>query len=90
MRSSQISKIHRGIKDALDDSIDGMEVENTKLKEWIRELENVLMPFPILASPLSMVKPTTPTIKLKGSSSILIVVWSYVENNIKKRMPLIT
>jgi hypothetical protein len=37
-----------------------------------------------------MVKPTTPTIKLKGSSSLLTVVRSYVEKNIKKRMSLIT
>jgi hypothetical protein len=90
MWSSQISKIHRETGDALDDSIDGLEVENVKLKERIRELENALMPLPILASPLSMIKPTTPTIKLKGSSSLLTTVRSYVEKNIKKRMSLIT
>ena len=65
MRSSQISKIHRATKDALDDFIGGMEAEKTKLKEMIKELEDALMPLPILASPLSMVKPTTPPIKLK-------------------------
>jgi hypothetical protein len=48
------------------------------------------MPLPILASPLSMVKPTTPAIKLKGSSSLLTTVRSYIEKNIKKRMSLIT
>ena len=47
------------------------------------------MPLPILASPLSMVKPTPPTIKLKGSSILLTTVQSYVEKNIKKRMSLI-
>ena len=47
------------------------------------------MPLPILSSPLTMVKPTTPSIKLKGSSSFLTVVLSYVEKNIKKRMSLI-
>jgi hypothetical protein len=47
------------------------------------------MPLPILSSPLTMVKPTTPSIKLKGSSSFLAVVLSYVEKNIKKRMSLI-
>jgi hypothetical protein len=90
MRPSQISKIHRETGDALDDSIDGLEAENAKLKERIKELENALMPLPILESPLSMVKPTTPTIKLKGSSSLLTKVQSYVEKNIKKRMSLIT
>ena len=74
MRSSQISKIHRATGDAFDDSIGGLEAENTNLKERIRELENALMPLPILASPLSMVKPTTPAIKLKGPSSILTTV----------------
>jgi hypothetical protein len=48
MRPSQISKIHRETGDALDDSIDGLEAENAKLKERIRELETSLMPLPIL------------------------------------------
>jgi hypothetical protein len=74
MRSSQISKIHRSTGDALDDSIDGLETENAKLKERIREFKKSLMPLPILESPLSMVKPTTPAIKLKGSSSLLTTV----------------
>jgi hypothetical protein len=32
LRPSQISRIHRATGDALDDSIGGLEVENTKLK----------------------------------------------------------
>ena len=47
------------------------------------------MPLPILASPLTMIKPTTPGIKLKGSSSLLIAVQNCVEKNIKNRMSLI-
>jgi hypothetical protein len=90
MRPSQISKIHKVTSDALDDSIDGLEAENVKLKERIKELENALMALPILASPLSMFKPTRPAIKLKGSSSLLTTVRNYVEKNIKKRMSLIT
>jgi hypothetical protein len=90
MHLSQISRIYREIDDALDDSIGGLATKNTKLKERIRELENALMPLPILASPLSMVKPTTTSIKLKVSSSLLTTVQSYVENNIKKRISLIT
>jgi hypothetical protein len=90
MQSSQIYKIHRAIGDALDDSIGGLEAKNTKLKERIKELEDALMPLPILANPLSMVTPTTPANKLKGSSSLLTMVRSYVKKNIKKRMSLIT
>jgi hypothetical protein len=52
-------------------------------------LENALIPLPILEIPLLMVKPTTPAIKLKGSSSLLTMVGSYVEKNIKKRLSLI-
>jgi hypothetical protein len=84
------TKIPRETEDALDDSIDGLEAENDKLKERIREYENSLMPLPILPSPLSMVKPAKPAIKLKGSSSLLTTVQSYVEKNIKKGMSLIT
>jgi hypothetical protein len=48
------------------------------------------MPLPFLASPLEIVGPTLPAAKLKGSSSLLMSTRSYVENNIKKRMALIT
>jgi hypothetical protein len=89
MRPSQISKIHKATVDVLDDSIDGLEAENARLKEKIKELEIALMPLPILASPLTMIKPTTSGTKFKGSSSFLMVVRNYVERNIKKRMSLI-
>jgi hypothetical protein len=90
MRPSQISRIHREIGDALDDSIGGLEVENTKLKERIKELEDSLMHLPLLSSPLIVVRPTTLAAKLKGSSSLLTSSKNYVERNIKKRMALIT
>jgi hypothetical protein len=60
------------------------------LKERIKELEDALMPLPLLSSPLSIVRPTTPVVKLKGYSSLLTSSRSYVERNIKKRMALIT
>jgi hypothetical protein len=66
-----------------------MELQNAKLKERIKELEYTLMSPPILASPLATVKPATPDLKLKGTSSLLVVVRKFVEENIKKRMSLI-
>ena len=36
MRPSQISRIHKEIDDALDDSIGGLEEKNIKLKEMIK------------------------------------------------------
>jgi hypothetical protein len=90
MQPSHISRIHRATSDAPDDSIGGLEEENMKLKERIKELEETLMPLPLLSSPLAIVGPTTPAAKLKGSSSLLTSGRSYVERNIKKRMTLIT
>jgi hypothetical protein len=89
-RPYQIFRIHRSTGDALDDSIGGLEAENMKLKERIKELEDALMPLLLLSSPLSIVRPTTPIVKLKGSSSLLTLAMSYVERNINKIMALIT
>jgi hypothetical protein len=66
-----------------------MEAQNAKLKEIIKELEYTLMSPPILASPLATVQPGTSDLKLKGTSSLLVVVRKFVEENIKKRMSLI-
>jgi hypothetical protein len=55
-----------------------------------KELEDALMSLPLLASPLSIVRPTTPDVKFKGYSSLLTLTRSYVERNIKKRMALVT
>jgi hypothetical protein len=90
MWPSQISRIHKATGDALDDSIGGLKEENIKLKERIKELEETLMPLPLLAIPLAIVRPAMPATKIKGSSSLLTSSRSYVENNIKKRMALIT
>jgi hypothetical protein len=61
------SKIDNATGDALNDSIDGLEAKNAKLKEKIKELETSLMPLLILASPLTMVKLTTSSsTKFKG------------------------
>jgi hypothetical protein len=73
----------------LDDSIGGLEMKNMKLKERMKEMEDTLMPLPLLSSLLTIARPTTPAAKLKGSSSLLTSTRSYVERNINKRMVLI-
>jgi hypothetical protein len=82
MRPSQISQIHPTTGDSLDDSIRGLEEENAKLKEKIKELEEALMPLPIPASHLAMIRLTTPAAKLKGSAILLRSARGYVEKNI--------
>jgi hypothetical protein len=90
MQPSQISQIHRETGDALENAIDDLEAKNVRLKEKIKELEGDLMPLPMMASPLEMIGPNTPTTKLKGSEILLKSDRGYVEKNIKKRMELIT
>jgi hypothetical protein len=52
-------------------------------------LEEAFIATPEFASPLAKPMPTTPTTKLKGSSSLLTSCRAIVEKNIKKRMQLI-
>jgi hypothetical protein len=90
MRSSQICQLQKMSGDALHDSIGGIEAENVRLKDRVKELEEALIPMPLLANPLEIAMPTTPVANLKGSSSLLASCKGYVENNIKKRMELVT
>jgi hypothetical protein len=66
MQPSQISQIHQENGYSLDDSIGGLEAENIKLKERVKELEDDLIPLLVLSSPLAIIVPTTPAAKLKG------------------------
>jgi hypothetical protein len=90
MRSSQICQLHKASGDALHDSIGGIEAENARLKDRVKELEEALIPMPLLVNPLAIAMPATPATNLKGSSSLLASCRGYVENNIKKRMELVT
>jgi hypothetical protein len=92
MLPSRIAKIHNVRGDALDVSIDDIEVENDTLRERIQELEFSLMPPPILATLVATFQPRrnfgkTPysCIRLKGTSSLLVATIHYVEQNIKKK-----
>ena len=66
-----------------------MEEENSILKENVREMKSTLISLPILAIPLAIANLGTTDLKLRGSSSFLMVVRKFVEENIKRRMSLI-
>jgi hypothetical protein len=66
------------------------------LKEKIKKLEATLMPPPILASSVAMIRhekhfQETPesSARVKGISNLILVTRNFVEENIKKRMSLI-
>jgi hypothetical protein len=73
-----------------------MEAENLRLKERIKELESALMPPPILATHVSTIQPwkssdrtLESSLRIKGTSSLLVAARHYIKENIKKRMSLI-
>jgi hypothetical protein len=90
MRPSQISLFHHVTDDSLDDSIGGIKAENARLKDHVKEFEEAFIATPEFASPLAKNIPATPAAKLKVSSSLLASCRSLVENNIKKKMHLVT
>jgi hypothetical protein len=90
MRSSQIYQLHTTSGEALHDSIGGIETENARLKDQVKELEEAFIPMPLLVNPLAIAMPTTPTTNVKASSTLLASCRGYVENNIKKRMEVVT
>jgi hypothetical protein len=90
MRLSQIFQLHNASGDALHDSIGGIEVENASLKDQVKELEEALIPMPLLVNPLEIAMHATPATKLKSSSSLLASCRGYVDNNINKRREIVT
>ena len=65
MWSSQICRLQIVTKDAFDDSIGGIEAENARLKDRVKELEEALIHMPLLANPLAIAMPATLAAKLK-------------------------
>jgi hypothetical protein len=66
------------------------------LKESVKELECTLMPSPIFVTLVSTVqhwkisdKPPKSSLRLKGTSSLLVAIRCYIGENIKKRISLI-
>jgi hypothetical protein len=90
MQSSQISLFYHITSDALHDSIGGIEVENARLKDRLKEFEEAFIATPEFASLLAKNVPATTTAKMKLSSTLLACSRALVENNIKKRMHLVT
>jgi hypothetical protein len=90
MRPSQIYQIHTTSGEALHDSIGGIETENARLKDRVKELEEAFIPMPLFVNPLAIAMPATPAANIKASSTMLASCRRYVENNIKKTMELVT
>jgi hypothetical protein len=65
MWPSKISRLHRETEDSLDYSIGGIEAENARLRDRVKELEEALIPIPFLSSPLAIAMHSTPAAKLK-------------------------
>ena len=60
------------------------------MKDRVKELEDSFIPMPLFLDPLAIVMPSTLGVNVKESSTILTSYKGYVENNIKKRMELVT
>jgi hypothetical protein len=90
MWPSQICQLHNASGEALHDSIVGIKVENARLKDQVKELEEALIPMSLLVNPLAIAMPATPAANVKASSTLLASYREYVEKNIKKRMELVT
>jgi hypothetical protein len=90
MRPSQICQLHTVTREVVRDSIRGIETKNSRLKDQIKELEDTSIPIPFLVDPLAITMPETPAPNVKASSTILASCKGYVENNIKKRVELVT
>jgi hypothetical protein len=90
MRSSQICQLHTATGEALHDSIGGIENENARLKDRIKELEDTFIPIPLLVYPLPIAMPNINAPNVKASSTLITSCKAYVENNTKKRVELVT
>jgi hypothetical protein len=65
MWSSQICQLHTMRGDAHHDSIGGIEAENARLKDLVKELEEALIPMTLLANPSVIAMPCHPCSQLK-------------------------
>jgi hypothetical protein len=87
MRPSQICQLHTATREALHDSIGGIETENARLKDRIKELEDAFIPMPLLVNPLAIAMPGTPAPNVKASSTLLASGYRGVENITNHHFP---
>ena len=71
MRPSQFCQLHTATGEALHDYIGGIETENARLKDRVKELEEAFIPMPLLVNPLAIAMPATPQANVKASSTLL-------------------
>jgi hypothetical protein len=90
MSSSQISSFHQVTNDILHDSIGGMETDHANLKHRLNEFEQAFIATPEFASPLAKIVPSTTVVNMKVSSTLPACSRALLENNINKRMQLVT
>jgi hypothetical protein len=92
VKPSKIIQFHEATREALKESIDDIEKENLILKEKVKELEKYFLPRPLFIEPITVIQPLCSledvpetSSRLKGSSSLLMVVRKYIGDSIKKR-----
>jgi hypothetical protein len=90
MTPSKICSFHQVTGDVLRDSIGGMETDYANLKHRLNEFEQTFIATPEFSSPLEKIMPFTTATKMKVSSTLLACSRALVENNINKRMQLVT
>jgi hypothetical protein len=90
MLSSQICQFHQGTGEILRDSIGGIETKNANMKPRLNEFEQAFLETPGFASPLEKIMHATTAMKMKVSSTLLACSRALVENNINKRMQVVT
>jgi hypothetical protein len=86
----QICQLHTMSRESLHGSIVGIEIDNDRLKARVKELEDAFIPMTLLVNPLVIAMSGTPAANVKASSTLLTYCKGYVDNNIKKRMELVT
>jgi hypothetical protein len=96
VKPSKIIQFHEETGESLKESIDDIEKENLILKEKVKELEKYFLPRPLFIEPITTIQPLCSledvpetSSRLKGSSSLLVVIRKYIGDSIKKRIALI-
>ena len=74
----------------LSHPIGGIEAKNARVKECLNKFEQAFIATPEFASPLAKNMSATIEAKMKVSSTLIACSRALVENNINKRMQIVT